>query len=157
MSCARTFSAAMIRSPSFSRFSSSTMMTIFPARISSMMSSMLLKVAADGCIEVLLCITMCPEKIPCNALRRVGRLGGTGAKQTFEVARDQVHLDVHLGTAVVSSRNRRRFRMWNDRYFEPRRRIARYLVDGKADAIDANRSLLHDISEILGRDADAQA
>ena len=42
------FSAAMSRSPSFSRFSSSTMMTILPALMSAMMSSMSLKDCSIG-------------------------------------------------------------------------------------------------------------
>ena len=50
----------MMRSPSFSRSSSSTMMTILPARISATISSMLLKgeFMARGCVVVFSGITM---------------------------------------------------------------------------------------------------
>src|SRR5690348_5546031 len=47
MSSARTFSAAMIRSPSFSRSSSSRITTMRPARISSRISGIVLK-GMDG-------------------------------------------------------------------------------------------------------------
>src|SRR5690606_11086137 len=156
MSWARTFSAAMMRSPSFSRFSSSTMMTILPARMSSMMSSMLLKVAADGCKEVLLCITMCPEKIPCDPFFRGDRRVGAAAQQALEVTRDQVHLDVDLTACLVASRDRHRPGVRDDRHLEPPG-VSGYRVDGEADAVDADRSLVDHVTEILVRYTNAQA
>src|ERR1700694_170399 len=78
-----TISAAIARSPSFSRSSSSTMMTGRPALSSSIASG----IVARGI---------------CLFNTRFGTLG-TRTYQTFHITGDQVHLQVHSAALLVAA------------------------------------------------------
>src|SRR5210317_234795 len=105
-SSGRTLEAAMTRSPSFSRSSSSINTTMRPARMSSSSSGMVFSGDEFGMASVL---------DGCGA--RLERLG-----QALQVARDQVDLEVdHVAGAQVTER----------RYVER----VRYQADRKATAI----------------------
>src|SRR5256885_16355559 len=79
MCSAVTSWAATTRSPSFSRSSSSTMMTTLPAAKSATASGMVASPMAQGIL---------PAQVACH------------------VPGDDVHLEVHPGAALVASRDR---------------------------------------------------
>src|SRR3982074_974641 len=87
-----TFSAAIARSPSFSRSSSSTMMTGRPALNSSIASG----IVASGMVSSLF-----------NPRMR------TRSYQPFDVAGNDIHLQVHLGAFPVAAGRRLLERVWD--------------------------------------------
>src|ERR1700679_3410237 len=112
-SSARTFSAAMIRSPSFSRSSSSMITAILPRRRSSRILSIVLNAA-------------------------IGALGVGFSHESFKIARHDVNFDVYFIVDPQLPQSRLLERMRNDvdikaQAFDP--------VDRQADAVDANRAL----------------
>src|SRR5690349_1999071 len=127
--------AAIVRSPSFSRFSSSQTTTIRPRRTSSMASSMVEKgPAASASAGVVADSGLCI--VPPKALH-----------EPFRVARDQVDLEVHgipfgevpQGRAVEGLRDQRDL---EPVVSEPRHR--------EADAVDGDRAVLDDVAAELG-------
>src|SRR5258708_28798436 len=81
-----TFSAAIVRSPSFSRSSSSTTTTIFPSRMSSIASGMLV----NGIMGPQARSARSAGALPARPLAAAAR-----GQEPFHVLRDHVHLQVH--------------------------------------------------------------
>src|SRR5258708_38588 len=120
-SSGRTHSAAMIRSPSFSRSSSSMMTAIFPWRRSSRISSIVLNAA-------------------------ISALGSRFGHEPFKIARNDIDFDVYFISRPKLAQRRDGKGMRNDVDIEMQ---ARNVVDGQADPVDADRSLCrHEPREI---------
>src|ERR1700679_2113791 len=114
---ARPHAAAMMRSPSFSRSSSSMITAILPARRSTRISSMVL-----------------------NLLMSLTLLGSIVwlRDQPLEISRDHVNFDVRSGSDRKIAERRDLARVGNDVHIEA---APGHLIDRETDAIDANRSL----------------
>src|ERR1700722_10679202 len=123
-SSGRTHSAAMIRSPSFSRSSSSMITAILPRRRSSRISSIVLNAA-------------------------IYALGSGFCHESFKIARNDVDFDIYFVADAQLAQGRLFERVRNDVYVEAQ---ALDLVDGQADAIDADRTLRrHESHQISGQ------
>src|SRR4051794_41212550 len=120
-----TFSAAMVRSPSFSRSSSSTTTTIRPFRMSSMASGML----ANGMDPLV------------AAGWRLRARGGCG--EPLDVLRDHVHLqaDAVAGSSGPEGRVIQCIRDDRDR-----ETAGPEGGDGQRDAVHRDRAPLHEIA-----------
>ena len=133
-----TFSAAMVRSPSFSRSSSSTTTTIRPCRMSSMASGMRARTASDLCR---------------SAAAGATRGSGAGAQQPLDVLGDHVDLQVDGSPGRAA----RRF-VCSSVYGmsatvkPPGRRRGH----GERDAVHRDRALLHQVALEAGGSGDAQ-
>ena len=90
---------------------------------------------------------MCFQKVDADA-------AVVGAEQALEVAGYDVHFDVDRGANLVTADRRHFGSMGNNIQVEPG---PRYLVDGKADPVDADGPLLRDIAGIIIRNFDAKA
>src|SRR5580704_11076332 len=112
-SSGRTHSAAMIRSPSFSRSSSSMMTAIFPRRRSSRISSIVLNAA-------------------------ISALGSSFGHEPFKIARNDIDFDVYFISQPKLAQRGDGKGMRNDVDVEMR---AGNIVDGQAHSVDADRSL----------------
>src|SRR3954452_11993088 len=121
MSSAETNSAAMTRSPSFSRSSSSTTTTIRPAAISSSASSTVANWVAAGVL-----------------------MSGAGSEQLLDVLGQQIDLEVddRAGGGAAQARALQGLRDEGDG--------EAHVVDGddgQGDAVDGDRSLLDDVAQ----------
>src|SRR5690554_3454474 len=102
ISSARQASAAMIRSPSFSRSSSSIKMTILPARMSSTSSSTVfsfIRPSRARCSGLQKAVF--GEKCHADAATGTGFGGLVTQQQALQVAGNHVHLEVHPGTGLI--------------------------------------------------------
>src|SRR5262245_56968726 len=133
--------AAIVRSPSFSRSSSSTTTTKRPARISSIASSIL----ANGLVSRSVTALIAPS-YPRSPRRH----------EPLDVLREDVDLEVHgtAGDKLAERRGRERVRDERDR-----EGVLEQLGDGQGDSVDRDRPLLDAEAEDLRRrfDNDAQA
>src|SRR5881394_1876809 len=100
-SSGRTFVAAMIRSPSFSRSSSSSITTISPARIAATMSSV--ESRPDQAGSVFVRVTMPSQELHACARRRACVLFGAEA---LEIASDDVDLNINSDAAPILADHR---------------------------------------------------
>ena len=75
------------------------------------------------------------------------------AEQALEVTGHQVNFNIYDGANGVIADDRNVCRMGNDIGFEA---TTRYLVDGKTDPVDTNRTLPRDVARILRWYVDAQ-
>src|SRR5215471_923354 len=142
-SSGRTFVAAMIRSPSFSRSSSSSITTISPARIAATMSSVVSRPAKA--VSVFARVTMLSQKLHGGA-RRLARALLDGA-ESLEIAGDDVDLNINSGAASILADHRHGLCMRNDVDLE---RVATHRVHGEAHAVDRDRTFLRDVAaEVL--------
>src|SRR5699024_7984777 len=131
MSSACTCSAAMIRSPSFSRLASSSMMTMRPARRSATMSSMGLKamgVTSNGK----------NGKVECAVLYAVS---GSELQHAIQVAGHNIHFQIHRIAKRPIAQVRMRHGM---RHYVDTKVVAIHFVHGEADAVYADRALGRD-------------
>src|SRR3984893_8164225 len=115
-SSARTHSAAMMRSPSFSRSSSSMSTAILPALMSARISSIVL-----------------------NSLMM--HLLFWFAEQPIKIARDRVDFDIHARVDDEIAQRRDLAGVRNDVHVEPK---PAHLIDGEAHPVDADRTLGRD-------------
>src|SRR6266851_3040605 len=115
-SSARTHSAAMMRSPSFSRSSSSMSTAILPALMSARISSIVL-----------------------NPLMM--HLPFWFAEQPIKIARDRVDFDVHSRVDGEIAQRGDLAGVRNDVHVEPK---PAHLIDGEAHPVDADRTLGRD-------------
>src|SRR5262245_35986135 len=126
------FSAAIVRSPSFSRSSSSTTMTILPARIASMASSMRAKGLAPR--RAPLAISMCRFMFSQRQSRELSR--------AHHILTDEVALKVHpisdLGTAEIRVAHRKGYHLYVDS-------VSSKPGNGETDAVDGDRPFLNDV------------
>src|ERR1700736_843729 len=128
-SCGRTRSAAMMRSPSFSRSSSSMITAILPRRRSSRISSIVLSAG-------------------------IGSLLFSFRHEPFQITGDHVDFDVDAVVDFKLPERGDRKGMGNDVDVEA---TAVDLVDGQTDAVDANRALGRDEAHQGGRQFEFQA
>src|SRR5262245_127971 len=131
--------AARVRSPSFSRFSSSQTTTILPRRMSSIASSM---VAKALCCLVLSLISLLLVK------------RWHAWQHPADVAGQYVALDVHP-IAGLRAAERRPLERLRDQ-----RNLHRGLVEGgnrEADSLDRDRTVLDGVGEELAGELDSQA
>src|SRR5580658_281014 len=128
-SCGPTLSAAMIRSPSFSRSSSSMITAILPWRRSSRISSIVLNVGMGAL------------------------LFGFG-HEPLEVAGDHVDFNVDAVAGLQFAERGHFVRVWNDVDVEA---PAFDLVHGQAHAVDGNRTLRRDEAHQWRRQFELQA
>src|SRR5712692_6868166 len=152
-----TFSAAIIRSPSFSRSASSTMMIILPWRTASTVSS----IRANGeffggamasPVPFALCplpfISMCRFPWTSASERQPGKFGGAD-----NVLSDHVAFEVdpmpHLHAAEIRVLHRERHELRVES-------ISAEAGDREADAVDGDRALVHEERRELRREADRQ-
>src|SRR5881394_3962400 len=148
-SSGRTFVAAMIRSPSFSRSSSSSITTISPARIAATMSSV--ESRPDQAGSVFVRVTMPSQELhACARLRACVLFGGAEA---LEIASDDVDLNINSDAAPILANHRQGLRVRDDVHLE---RIAAHGVHGEAHAVDRDRALLCDIACEIARQPDPQ-
>src|SRR5215472_12043745 len=124
-----TFSAAITRSPSFSRSSSSVRMTILPRRIwdsafstSAMLSSCFLHIWASAADALL-------RDRPYAAPQRV---------QPSDVFAYQIGLDIDPAYHSLGTQRRSLLGLRNDRHREA---VGAQLVDRQADAVERDRAL----------------
>src|ERR1700712_85168 len=128
-SSGRTQSAAMSRSPSFSRSSSSIITTILPRFRSSRISSIVLSSA-------------------------MGTLGLAGGEEPIQVAGDLIDLDINAVAIVQIAQGRHLTRMRNDIHIEA---CACDLVHSQADSVDTDRPLGRGEARELDRQLEVQA
>src|SRR5262245_29181705 len=105
MSSARTFVAAMMRSPSFSLSSSSRITTISPARIAAMMSSV--ESSAAQAASVFARVPMFSQELHADAALVVA------AAESLEVASDHVDLNINSVAEPIPADHRHGLRMGN--------------------------------------------
>src|SRR5690606_5612489 len=141
MSAGRTSSAAMIRSPSFSRSSSSTMTTMRPARSSSSSSGM----GAKGM-----------GLRPGLGFRGSGGFLGLsgGAAQALEVAGDEVDFEVHGVAGTGGGEGGVGDRVRDQRDFAG---FVLHGIDRQAHAVHADRALARDVLRQFRGHAEAPA
>src|SRR6266850_1302869 len=146
------FSAAIVRSPSFSRSSSSTTMIIWPVPMASTASSMLAN--GDAFLRAPFAISMrrfiiqlsvCRLAWPHAGQRQAGEL-----RRPDDVFPHHVALEIHLVPDLRAAQVRVRDRIRHDHDVEAVRAEAGH---GEADAVDRNRSLVHDVGREPGRKA----
>src|SRR3989304_3452115 len=127
-----TRSAAIVRSPSFSRSSSSTTITIRPSRISLMALSMLSK-AMD--------VSRPDLREPLLAEEFVGQgrsvLHDLAGEQPFEIATQQVHLDIDETAGSLPPEGRYRQRVGDKAHREG---LAQDLDEGETHPVDGDRA-----------------
>src|SRR6266542_3828262 len=132
--------AARVRSPSFSRVSSSHTTTMRPRRMSSIASSMEEKTAdcsaPAGSVAGLRLGISLPFQVP-KALH-----------EPLGVPRDQVHLDVYAASLVQLSERRPLERLGDQRYLEA---FIGERGHGEAHAVHGNRSMFHHVAAQLLR------
>src|SRR4051812_19481585 len=122
MSSARTFVAAMTRSPSFSRSSSSRITTILPARTAATISSVVF--ICDQALSVVACVAMFPQISEIDAAVVVF------ANEALQIARQHVDLNINSRAARVLADHRHSLRVRDDVDLEFRRADR---VDREAD------------------------
>src|SRR5829696_2181210 len=123
MSSGVTSSAAIVRSPSFSRSSSSQTMTIFPALMSSMISSIGLNGIFDAPLQI-----SCPAR----------------PKEPLHVFRYDVRLQIHPVTHTMLLEVRVRAGLWKDGDGE---RGVPHGDHRQAYAVDADAPLFDDVAQ----------
>src|SRR5262249_23099140 len=127
-------SAAIVRSPSFSRSGASTTTTNFPARKSSSASSMVAKAVRSSCTVT--------ASIVC---------GSRGREQLLDVLREDVHLEIHGVAGSEQAESRHLERMGDER---DRECVLLERGDRERDALHGDRALLDAVAEALGRRLD---
>src|ERR1700733_4026621 len=133
--------AAIVRSPSFSRSSSSHTTTILPWRMSSIACSLVAKpVAASGVLM---------GKPRYSSTRRSCACG----HQSLDVLGEDVHLDVH-GRARLELAEVGAFERLGDQRHREAALVER--TDGEAHAVDGNRALLDEIAGELRLELDLE-
>src|SRR6516162_2305732 len=130
-SSGRTLVAAMIRSPSFSRSSSSRMTTISPPRTAATMSSV--ESRPDQAESVFVRVAMSSQQLHAGARRLSDR--GLGRTETFEIPGNDVDLNINSDAAPILADHRDRLGMRNHVDLE---RIALHLVHREAHAVDGD-------------------
>src|SRR3954447_18386301 len=130
--------AAIVRSPSFSRSSSSTTTTNRPARISSIASSTLAKTVLDASTLIAASYRGAGDLLTVRQARR---------NRPLDVLREDVHLEVD-----PLARDEPVERRLGDRVRDQRdpEGILVELRDRERDALDRNRPLLDAVAEDLG-------
>src|SRR2546428_832556 len=136
------FSAAIVRSPSFSRSSSSTTMIICPARMASTASSM--PANGDAFLRAPLAISMRRFMFG-HRQRQASEL-----RRPHDVFSHHVALEIHLVPDLSTAQVRVHHRIRHDHDVEAIRAEAGH---GEADAVDRNRSLVHDVGREVPRKA----
>ena len=133
--------AAIVRSPSFSRSSSSTTTTNRPARISSIASSTDEKTVLGASALI---VSSYPELSEC-----VSRSGSSGCQPRLEQALDVLREDVDLEVDALARATRRRERRLGERVRDQRDAecIVVQLRDRQRDALDRDRALLDAVAE----------
>src|SRR3954468_4231037 len=127
--------AASVRSPSFSRFSSSQTTTMRPRRISSIASSM-------GEKTLVASLVIRPSFV-IKALH-----------ESFRVAGDDVHLHVHLASVAQIAERGALERLRDQRDLQA---VGGERRDGQADAVDRDRAVFGDVATQSFGHEDAQA
>src|SRR3954470_3067876 len=122
-------SAAMIRSPSFSRSSSSTTTTISPRP----MASMAFSTVANGILALVLSVT--------------------GGQEPLDVLGHHVDLEVDAVAGLSGSQRGNGGGVRNDRHGEA---VVERIDHGEAAAVDGDRSLLDDVTGEVFRRPDAE-
>ena len=144
-----TFSAAIVRSPSFSRSSSSTTMIISPARMASTASS----IGANG--ERLLPrhfeIALQCDDFPRSGMPVSVRPASSAARTTYLPTMSHSRLTRSRICDATEVRVLHRER--HDLHVEA---IGPEPGDGQADAVDRDRALVHDVRRELRREAHRQ-
>src|SRR5680860_18963 len=120
MLCGVAFSAAMMRSPSFSRFSSSTTMTMPPARRSSSAAS------------------MASKPMPGPFRPRVG------PREPLDIFSDEIDLDVDCRTTLQLIESRLAQGVRDEGNLKG---LYSRLHHGQRDAVEGNRPLLDDVAK----------
>src|SRR5690606_23582653 len=160
MSSGRTFVAAITRSPSFSRSSSSRITTISPRRTASMMSSTLSK--GERCSVSRVVMDRSDRRNGKPTSKRSDALGlapGAGyalrgsaaVEHALDVAGEHVDFDVDRRADAVAADDRRVPGMRHDVHVEG---MPRDRVDRKAHAVDRDRAFPRDVARELGRQLD---
>src|SRR5471030_607140 len=145
-------SAAMIRSPSFSRSSSSMRMTILPWRISSTSSSMLLS-ATRHPLESGFEVAVGGQKAFGDVSGFCRLCGLIAQQQALQITCQQVHFQIHPATWLVRRHDGFAQGVGNDRQQELG---AIDCVHGQAGAIDGDRAFMGDVLGEVFRRADAE-
>src|SRR4051812_48470642 len=96
-SSGRTLVAAMMRSPSFSRSSSSRITTISPRRTAATMSSV--ESRPDQAESVFVRVAMSSQELHAGARRLPDR--GFGGAETLEISGDDVDLNINSDAAPI--------------------------------------------------------
>src|SRR5690606_9403837 len=132
--------AAMTRSPSFSRSSSSRMTTISPARMAATISGVEF-MPAKGCVVARAAMA----SNPASGIPRQGytSLAFALAEQALDIARDEVDLDVDRRAGGIAARDRHGERMRNHVDLET---AALHGVDRETDAVDGHGALAGDVA-----------
>src|SRR5215470_2433079 len=106
-SSGRTLVAAMMRSPSFSRSSSSRMTTISPLRTAATMSSV--ESRPDQAESVFARVAMSSQQLHSGARRLPDR--GLGRTETLEIPGDDVDLNINSDAAPILADHGNRLRV----------------------------------------------
>src|SRR6266850_2869810 len=128
------FSAAIVRSPSFSRSSSSTTMIIRPARIAATASPM--EANGEAFLRAPLAISMC-----CFMFGRRQCQAGE-LRSAHDIFPHHVAFEVHAIAELRGAQVRVLDRIRNDHHVEA---ILAETGDRQADPVDGDRSLVHDV------------
>src|SRR5882672_1215699 len=145
MSSARTLVAAMMRSPSFSRSSSSSMTTISPARTAATMSSV--ESSAVQAASVFARVPMFFQELHAEAAFVVA------AAESLEVASDHVDLNINSVAQAIPADHRDRLRV---RYYVDLKKVAAHRIDREAHAVDCDRALLRHVARERLRQLDTE-
>src|SRR6056297_470 len=140
ISSARTIEAAIRRSPSFSRSSSSSTITMRPARRSASTSSIASRRNPSSLSSVTFDKTVILQP-------RAGQSAGL-ADETLQVTRDDIHFEIDLGTAGIAAEAGGFECMGNDVHAESRTLDP---IDREADPVDADRALAGQVTGQLVR------
>src|SRR5215471_3956601 len=138
-SSARTWVAAMIRSPSFSRSSSSRMTTISPPRIAATMSSV--ESRPDQAESVFVRVAMSSQQLHSGARCLADR--GLGGTETLEVPGDDVDLNINSDAPPILADHGDCLCMRNDIDLEG---VALHGVHREAHAVDRDGALLRNVA-----------
>src|SRR5688500_6548900 len=139
--------AAIVRSPSFSRSSSSTRMTILPARMSAMapftrsrsLGSMLITGGDMGTLHV----SGFLERIEEGNIAILFFFRSAAVRQeTSDITREEIHLEVHLRARPERVERRLHLRVRDQHDIESG---AMHVVHREADASDADRAFRRDV------------
>src|SRR3954451_24271529 len=138
-SSGRTLVAAMMRSPSFSRSSSSRITTISPPRIAATMSSV--ESRPDQAELVFVRVAMSSQQLHSGARCLADR--GLGRTETLEISGDDVDLDINSDAAPILADHGDGLSMRNHVDLED---IGLHGVHRETHAVDCDRALLRHIA-----------
>src|SRR5512143_3801583 len=134
-SSARTLVAAMIRSPSFSRSSSSRITTISPAPTAATMSS--IESSPDQAVSVVTRVTMFLQESQIDALVALS------LHEPLQIAGQQVHLNINSRAGPVVADHGLLLRVRDD---VDRKTRPAHGVHGQAHAVHGHGSLHRDVT-----------